>query len=69
MTTPDERYFSIQKTRKFLLDLCHNMIPKKDIPKYASMCLRHFPSEPYMELLRERSQDILGQPPPSEKED
>ena len=46
MTLPDERYNSILRTRRFLLNLCNPQhtprIPKL-IRDEARYCLRHFP--------------------------
>jgi hypothetical protein len=46
MTLPEEWFYSIQNTRKFLVDLLdRTQTPKvpKDIRSIASDCLKHFP--------------------------
>ena len=64
MTMPFERKWAVGHTEKFLIDL---MDPKKTprIPKYirnrAKQCLRHYPSECYMEEVAKLAPEIFGE--------
>lgn len=66
MTTPDERYNALVYARDFMRAL---QDPKEtprvpmDIRKWASRCLRHYPNEPFYDILREKAPDILGVAP------
>jgi hypothetical protein len=63
MTMPFERKWSVEHTEKFLIDL---MDPKKTprVPKYirerARQCLRHYPSEYYMQEVSKLAPEIFG---------
>ena len=63
MTMPCERYWAINNTRLFLVDL---MDPKKtpkvpkEIRKEAYRCLRHYPGEYYMEKAQQQAPEIFG---------
>ena len=63
MTMPCERYWAINNTRLFLVDL---MDPKKtprvpkEIRKEAYRCLRHYPGEYYMEMAQQQAPEIFG---------
>ena len=63
MTMPCERYWAINNTRRFLVDL---MDPKKtpkvpeEIRKEAYRCLRHYPGEYYMEKAQQQAPEIFG---------
>lgn len=64
MTTPDERLNSIIRARDFIRSLIDpKQTPKvpANIRKEASHRLRHFPSEFYLEQLRQSCPDILGE--------
>jgi hypothetical protein len=62
MTLPDERYRAVQNTRRFLQDL---MDPKKtpkiprSIRQQAYAMLRHYPNDYDLELLSEKSPDVI----------
>jgi len=64
MTTPDERLNSIILAREFIRSLLDPKqtprVPTK-IRKEAGYRLRHFPSEFYLEQLRQVCPDILGE--------
>lgn len=57
MTLPDERYYSLIKTRDFLRDL---LDPKKtprvpkEIRRRAGSCLRHYPWDMHIEEIAKR---------------
>ena len=64
MTTPDERLISIIRARDFIRSLTDpRQTPKipSNIRKEAAYRLRHFPSEFYLEQLRQACPDILGE--------
>ena len=64
MTLPDERRLAVIRTEQFLKDL---MDPKvtprvpRAIRQQAYRCLKHFPSEYYMDRAREMAPTIFGE--------
>lgn len=63
MTMPNERRWAITNARQFLVNL---MDPKKtprvpkEIRKEAYRCLRHYPSDYYMEEAAKQAPKIFG---------
>jgi hypothetical protein len=63
MTMPNERFYAIRNTRKFLVEL---MDPKKTprVPKEirlkAYYAIKHFPGEYHMEEARKLAPEIFG---------
>lgn len=64
MTMPVERRWAVRNTEQFLLDL---MDPKKtprvpkEIRNRARQCLKHYPSQFYMELASIDSPRVFGE--------
>lgn len=63
MTMPYERKWAVEHTEKFLMDLCDPKATPR-VPKYireeARRCLRHYPTEYYMEEAAKQAPDIFG---------
>ena len=72
MTLPDERFRAIVSTRKFLRALLDpKETPKvpKDIRRWASNCLRHYPWDLYLEQIAKKCPTILEIPNEHKNED
>ena len=66
MTTKDERYNAIIRTREFLRDLLDpKKTPKvpKDIRRQAYSALRHYPHEYEMQMAHRDYEAVFGIPP------
>lgn len=64
MTTPNERRWAVNNTRKFLVDLMDPYItPKvpKEIRKEAYRCLKHYPGDYYMEEAAKLAPSVFGE--------
>jgi len=64
MTMPNERRYAVNRTRDFLYDL---LDPKKTprVPKLirdrAYRCIKHYPSEFYMDIAKEQAPEVFGE--------
>jgi hypothetical protein len=59
MTLPDERYWAVVKTQRFLLEILSTPRVPKTIKDQARSCLRHYPSEWDMNRASEGSPDVF----------
>jgi hypothetical protein len=63
MTVPEEKFYAIEKTRRFLFDLLN---PKKtprvprDVRRMAANCLRHYPYTYDMEEAQKLAPKVFG---------
>ena len=62
MTLPDERYRAIRLAESFLQDLCNcHQTPRvpRAVRERARSILRHYPTASHLDLLAERSPNII----------
>lgn len=64
MTMPDERRKAVERTRDFLLKIMKHTYENgenyHDLWYEARSCLKHFPSEYYMDEARELAPEVFG---------
>ena len=57
---PNERYEAILKTKKYLEDLVVNFELPAEVRDDAYRCLKHFPGEYHLDILRQECPQVLG---------
>ena len=62
MTVPTERYNSILMTEKFLCELLSTKGIPSEIRDSARRCLKHYPSEYYLDLIAETATEWIQKP-------
>lgn len=62
MTIPTERYNSILMTEKFLCRILSEKKIPHEIREEARRCLKHYPSEFYLEMIAENSSEWIENP-------
>ena len=59
MTLPTERYNSVLMTEKLLCDLIADKRIPKEIREDVRRCLRHYPSEYYLDMIAEQASEWM----------